>query len=60
MAATFEGAIIYFAAFFLWGIGSGIIYYKQKRLLPLIICHFLVNISFSIFPIIFLILGVTG
>ncbi|RDW18753.1 hypothetical protein CWR48_10570 [Oceanobacillus arenosus] len=59
LAATLEGALVYCTAYFLWGVGSGIIYLKQKRLFPLIICHFVVNISFSVFPIIFLTLGVT-
>ncbi|WP_087972772.1 CPBP family intramembrane glutamic endopeptidase [Oceanobacillus rekensis] len=58
LAATFEGAFIYAAAFFVWGIGSGINFHKQQRLFPLIICHFLVNISFSIFPIPFLVMGI--
>ncbi|MGE8205650.1 CPBP family intramembrane glutamic endopeptidase [Heyndrickxia sp. NPDC080065] len=58
LAASLQGAIVYAAAFFLWGIGSGIIYYKQKRLFPLLICHFIVNIAFGILPIVFLISGV--
>jgi len=57
LAPSWQGGVVYFAAFFLWGIGSGIIYYKQKRLFPLIVCHFIVNIAFSIAPIIFLIKG---
>lgn len=58
LAASFQGAIVYAVAFFVWGIGSGIIYHIQKRLFPLLICHFIVNIAFSAFPIVFLILGV--
>ena len=58
LAASVQGAIVYALAFLVWGIGSGIIYHKQKRLFPLIICHFIVNIAFSIFPIIFLMLGI--
>lgn len=57
-AASWQGALVYGVAFFVWGIGSGIIYYKQKRLFPLIICHFIVNIAFSIFPLMFLLSGV--
>ncbi|RNF38110.1 CPBP family intramembrane glutamic endopeptidase [Planococcus salinus] len=57
LAASLQGAVVYAAAFFVWGVGSGIIYHKQKRLFPLIICHFLVNIAFSIFPILFLFFG---
>ncbi|MBS4196771.1 CPBP family intramembrane glutamic endopeptidase [Lederbergia citri] len=55
LAPSWQGTVVYFVAFFLWGIGSGIIYYKQKRLFPLIVCHFIVNIAFSVVPIIFLI-----
>lgn len=58
LAASIQGAIVYAVAFFVWGLGSGFIYLKQKRLFPLIICHFIVNIAFSILPIIFLITGV--
>ncbi|MEK3889126.1 CPBP family intramembrane glutamic endopeptidase [Bacillus sp. FSL K6-3431] len=58
LAVSWQSAIVYASAFFLWGIGSGFIYYKQKRLFPLIVCHFIVNIAFSILPITFLILGV--
>lgn len=57
LAVSLQGAIIYTAAFFVWGIGSGFIFHKQKRLFPLIVCHFFVNIVFAILPLIFLILG---
>ncbi|MED4206878.1 CPBP family intramembrane glutamic endopeptidase [Neobacillus mesonae] len=55
LAVSIHGAIVYAAAFFVWGVGSGVIYHKQKRLFPLIICHFIVNIAFGILPILFLI-----
>ncbi|HLU22293.1 MAG TPA: CPBP family intramembrane glutamic endopeptidase, partial [Bacillaceae bacterium] len=58
LSASIQGAVVYAVAFFAWGIGSGIIYHKQQRLFPLIICHFIVNIAFSIIPIIFLLMGV--
>lgn len=58
LAPSFEGAIVYATAFFVWGLGSGIIFHRQRRLFPLIICHFLVNIAFSAFPIAFLVFGV--
>jgi uncharacterized protein len=58
LAASIEGAIVYAVSFFVWGIGSGIIYYKQNRLFPLIVCHFIVNIAFSGIPIVMLLLGV--
>lgn len=58
LSASIQGAVVYAVAFFAWGIGSGIIYHKQQRLFPLIICHFIVNIAFSVIPIIFLLMGV--
>ncbi|MEH7352950.1 CPBP family intramembrane glutamic endopeptidase [Neobacillus drentensis] len=57
LAVSLQGAIVYAAAFFVWGIGSGIIFHTQKRLFPLIVCHFFVNIAFAILPLIFLISG---
>lgn len=47
-ASTAEGAIVYVAAFFIWGIGSGLIYLKQRRLMPLIACHLIVNLFTSL------------
>ena len=58
LAPTIQGAVVYCVAFFCWGIGSGIIYHIQKRLFPLLVCHFIVNLAFSIFPIVFIFLGV--
>lgn len=57
LEASIQGAIVYAVAFFLWGIVSGFIFYKQKRLMPLIICHFIVNLSFSVLLIILMITG---
>ncbi|WMT41701.1 CPBP family intramembrane glutamic endopeptidase [Paenibacillus sp. D2_2] len=57
LAGSFQGAIVYAVAFFVWGIGGGIIFYRQKRLFPLIVCHFIVNIAFSMIPIMFLAMG---
>ncbi|HEY4390145.1 MAG TPA: CPBP family intramembrane glutamic endopeptidase [Paenibacillus sp.] len=57
LAGSLQGAIVYAVAFFVWGVGCGIIFYKQKRLFPLIVCHFIVNIAFSIIPIMFLAMG---
>jgi len=57
LAGSPQGAIVYAVAFFVWGVGGGIIFYKQKRLFPLIVCHFIVNIAFSVIPIMFLAMG---
>lgn len=43
-----EGAIVYMVAFFVWGLGSGLIYLRQRRLAPLIHCHFIVNLFTSL------------
>lgn len=36
--------VVYGVAFFVWGLGSALIYRWQRRLMPLIICHVLVNL----------------
>jgi membrane protease YdiL (CAAX protease family) len=36
--------VVYGVAFFVWGLGSALIYRWQRRLMPLIIAHFLVNL----------------
>lgn len=58
LAASWQGALVYVVAFLFWGIGSGVIFHFQKRLFPIIIAHFIVNLAFAAFPIVFLILGV--
>lgn len=50
---TLEGAGIYFAAFFVWGSVAGLIYRRQKRLVPLIVTHFFVNAPFVAVPVLF-------
>lgn len=47
-AATAPAMLVFAVAFFVWGLGSGIIYLKQGRLMPLIICHFIVNLFTSL------------
>jgi uncharacterized protein len=50
-APTLQGATFYAVGFFLWGLGAGIIYHKQKRLMPMILAHFPSNfvITFAAF-----------
>ncbi|MFC8681614.1 CPBP family intramembrane glutamic endopeptidase [Microbacterium ureisolvens] len=43
-APTTDAVVVYACAFFVWGIGSGIIAWRQRRLLPLIVAHGLVNL----------------
>lgn len=47
-APSIEGAVVYIVAFFVWGLGSGLIYLRQRRLAPLIYCHLVVNLLFSL------------
>jgi membrane protease YdiL (CAAX protease family) len=47
-APSVEGAIVYVVAFFVWGLGSGLIYLRQRRLAPLVYCHLIVNLLFSL------------
>lgn len=47
-AATLPGMLVFAVAFFVWGLGAGVIYLKQGRLMPLIVCHFIVNLFTSL------------
>jgi membrane protease YdiL (CAAX protease family) len=53
-AVTLPSALAYAAGFFLWGLGAGFIYQRQGRLVPLIIAHFISNLSFGVIPLIML------
>lgn len=50
-AWTLVGALIYVVAFFAWGTVAGVIYQRQRRLVPLIVSHFLVNGPFVLVPV---------
>ncbi|HVK24047.1 MAG TPA: type II CAAX endopeptidase family protein [Actinokineospora sp.] len=59
-APTRAAMLVYVVAFTVWGIGSGIIVHRQRRLAPIIIAHFLVNLMASLPAVVFPILRVTG
>src|SRR5690606_32654493 len=40
--------LVYAVAFFGWGLGSALIYRRQRRLMPLIVAHLIVNLGTSI------------
>jgi membrane protease YdiL (CAAX protease family) len=50
-AVTISSALAYAAGFFLWGLGAGFMYRRQSRLVPLIIAHFISNLSFGVIPL---------
>lgn len=47
-APTPDAALVFAAAFFVWGAGSGLIYLRQRRLMPLVFAHGIVNLVFSL------------
>lgn len=47
-APTADAVLVYAAAFTVWGLGSGLIYHRQGRLMPLIIAHGIVNLLTSL------------
>lgn len=47
-APTPDAVVAFVCAFFVWGVGSGIIYRAQRRLMPLVFAHGLVNLGFSL------------
>jgi membrane protease YdiL (CAAX protease family) len=50
-AVTISSALAYAAGFFLWGLGAGLLYQRQGQLVPLIIAHFISNLSFGVVPL---------
>jgi uncharacterized protein len=46
-ASTPDAMLVYLAAFFVWGIGSGLIVLWQRRLMPIIVAHLCVNLFTS-------------
>ena len=47
-AVDVRGMVVYGFMFFAWGIAAGIIVYKQKRLAPMVIAHWIVNVAFGV------------
>ncbi len=47
-APTPDAVAAFMAAFFVWGAGSGLIYLRQRRLMPLVFAHGLVNLFFTL------------
>lgn len=43
-AATPDAVVAFVCAFFVWGVGSGLIYLRQRRLMPLVVAHVLINL----------------
>ena len=46
-AATPDAVVVYLVAFFVWGLGSALIVRRQRRLMPIIVAHVLVNLMTS-------------
>ena len=47
-APTPDAVVVFVAAFFVWGLGAGIIAHRQGRLLPIIVAHGLVNLLMTL------------
>lgn len=56
-AFTAASAVAYAVGFFIWGLGAGAIYNRQQRLMPLIVAHFISNLSFGLVPLFFVLIG---
>lgn len=54
LAPSPAGMVVFGCAFFAWGLGAGLIYKKQGRLMPVIVAHFITNLMFAIAPVIIL------
>ena len=49
-AIDVRGMVVYGFAFFAWGVTAGIIVHKQRRLAPMVIAHWIVNLAFGVGP----------
>jgi len=49
-AIDVRGMVVYGFAFFAWGVTAGIIVHKQRRLAPMVIAHWIVNLAFVVGP----------
>lgn len=47
-APTSDAVVAFMVAFFVWGVGSGLIYLRQRRLMPLVFAHGMVNLFFTL------------
>ena len=59
-APTTDAMLVYVVAFTVWGIGAGLIVLHQRRLLPITIAHFLVDLVTSAPAVVFPALQLTG
>lgn len=59
-APTPDATVVYIVAFTVWGLGSGLIVARQRRLLPITIAHFVVNLMTSSPAVIFPALQLAG
>lgn len=56
-AYTLASMPAFVAGFLLWGVGAGIIAFRQQRLASIIVAHFISNLSFGIIPLVFMLGG---
>ena len=47
-AATPDAVLPLACAFVVWGVGSGLIYLRQRRLMPIVFAHGLVDLVFTL------------
>ena len=56
-APTPAAVVAFVCAFFVWGVGSGCIYRRQGRLMPVVLAHGLVNLFFTLPVLVFVMMG---
>lgn len=59
-AATVPGMLVYFVAFTVWGLIAAVIVRRQGRLLPVVVAHWIVNLTMSSPALVFPILDLAG
>jgi len=57
LAPTAGAMLAYVAAFAAWGAAAGVVYRRQRRLMPLIVAHLLTNLATAAVPLAFVLAG---
>ncbi len=60
LAPTAAMMVPFAAAFFVWGLGAGIIYRRQQRLMPLMVAHFITNLAAVVPAVVLLVTVLRG
>jgi CAAX protease family protein len=59
-AVTALGVVVLVVGYFVWGLGASLFYNRERRLPPLIVTHFVINLSSAAVPLVLLLTETNG